>query len=88
MLRDTATVLWRAYAKPDDKKHTLFLVTEANDPITYSITQPDPSHLTLTPTGKDAKNDGILTLTRVPLPTHYPLQDRGFHFVNEWGLER
>jgi hypothetical protein len=29
-----------------------------------------------------------LTLTRTPLPTHYPLLDRGFHFVNQWGLER
>jgi hypothetical protein len=88
MLRDSATVLWRAYAKPDDKKHTFFLVTEANDPITYAMTQPDPTHLVLTPTGKDAKNDGTLTLARVPLPSHYPLEDRGFHFVNEWGLER
>jgi hypothetical protein len=88
MLRDSATVLWRAYANPDDKKHTFFLVTEANDPITYAMTQPDPTHLVLKPTGKDAKNDGTLTLARVPLPSHYPLEDRGFHFVNEWGLER
>jgi hypothetical protein len=88
MLRDSATVLWRAYAKPDDKKHTLFLVSESNDPITYALTQPDAVHLVLTPTGKDAKNDGTLTFVRVPLPSHYPLEDRGFHFVNEWGLER
>ena len=88
MLRDSATVLWRAYAKPDDKKHTLFLVTEANDPITYALTQPDPTHLVLKPTGDATKTAGTLNLVRVPLPSHYPLEDRGFHFVNEWGLER
>jgi hypothetical protein len=88
MLRDSATVLWRAYAKADDKKHTLFLVTESNDPVTYAMTQPDPTHLVLKPSGNDAKTAGTLTLVRVPLPSHYPLQDRGFHFVNEWGLER
>jgi len=88
MLRDSATVLWRAYAKPDDKKHTLFLVAESNDPITYALTQPDPTHIVLTPAGKQAKTAGTLTLVRVPLPSHYPLEDRGFHFVNEWGLER
>jgi hypothetical protein len=34
------------------------------------------------------KTTPILALTRVPLPTKYPLQERGFHWVNEWGLER
>jgi hypothetical protein len=88
MLRDSSTVLWRAYTKADDKKHTLFLVSGASDPITYALAQPDPTHLVLKPTGNDAKTAGTLTLVRVPLPSHYPLQDRGFHFVNEWGLER
>lgn len=88
MLRDSATVLWRAYTEVDDKKHTFLLASETNDPVTYAITQPDPTHLILTPTGKDAKTAGTLTLTRIPLPSHYPLLDRGFHFVNEWGLER
>jgi len=88
MLRDSATVLWRAYAKADDKKHTLFLATESNDPVTYAMTQPDPTHLVLKPTGDATKTAGTLTLVRVPLPSHYPLEDRGFHFVNEWGLER
>jgi hypothetical protein len=53
--------------------------------ITFAITQPDPAHLVLTPTS-DAS--GQLRLTRVPLSAHYPLLERGFHFVNEWGLER
>jgi hypothetical protein len=37
-----------------------------------------------------AKNfkSSALALVRVPVPMHYPLLDRGFHWVNEWGLER
>ena len=30
----------------------------------------------------------VVTLTRIPIPNRYPLLDRGFHFVNQWGLER
>jgi hypothetical protein len=26
-----------------------------------------------------------VSFTRIPLPAHYPLLDRGFHFVNQWG---
>lgn len=48
---------------------------------------PDLSLPTSDPTGKTPKDAGALTLARVPLPTRYPLEDRGFHFVNEWGLE-
>ena len=89
MVRSSDGVLWRGGVNPDEKKHTLQLFSTGHDgsPV-YAITQPDPSHLILTPTGKDAKNDGVLTLTRIPLPAHYPLLDRGFHFINEWGLER
>ncbi len=89
MLRATDDVLWRAGDKIDDKKHTLQLFSAGHqDAAVYAMTNPDPSHLVLTPTGKQARKDGALTLTRVPLPSHYPLLDRGFHLVNEWGLER
>lgn len=89
MIRSSDGVLWRAGADIDDKKHTLQLHCTGHEsaPV-YAVAQSDPSHLALSPTGKDAGKDGTLTLTRVPLPTHYPLLDRGFHFVNEWGLER
>ncbi len=89
MVRSSDTVLWRAGKKYDEKKHTLQLFTTGHDgaPV-YAVTQPDPSHMVLTPTGKDAKKDGVLKLRRVALPAHYPLLDRRFHFVNEWGLER
>jgi hypothetical protein len=87
MLRGSDHALYRAGVHIDDKKHTFTLSSEAGR-IVYEMQQPDPLHLTLTPTGDDAKTAGTLTLTRIPLPTHYPLLDRGFHFVNEWGLER
>jgi hypothetical protein len=57
-------------------------------PIVYNFVQPNPDSYILTPTGKDAKTAATLTLSRVPLPAHYPLLERGFHWVNEWGLER
>ncbi len=89
MFRDAAGVLWRSGMHFDMKKHTVSLGTSGMDaPIVYNFTQPDPDHFILTPTGNDAKTAGTLTLTRVPLPAHYPLLDRGFHWVNEWGLER
>ncbi len=90
MYQSSDGVLWRGGSHADDKKHTLQLFCEGHDgpPPTYAVVKPDPTHMVLTPTGKDTKNDGILTLVRVPLPTHYPVEERGFHFVNEWGLER
>ena len=90
MYRSSDGVLWRGGSDTDDKKHTLQLYCVGHDgpPPVYAVTQPNPSQLVLTPSGEDAKMNGVLTLVRVPLPSHYPLEDRGFHFVNEWGLER
>jgi hypothetical protein len=53
--------------------------------VTFAIRQPDAAHLVLTPS---AGQSDELRLTRMPLPSHYPLLERGFHLVNEWGLER
>jgi len=90
MFRSSDNVLWRGGYHPDDKKHTLQIFCLGHDgpPPVYAVTKPDATHMVLVPTGNDAKDNGTLTLVRVPLPSHYPLQDRGFHFVNEWGLER
>ena len=30
----------------------------------------------------------VLALTRTPTPDHYPLLERGFHFISEWRYER
>ena len=87
MVRDSATVLWRSGFRYDEKKHTANFSSNDNH-ATYAVTQSDSSHMVLTPTGKDAKTAAVLSFTHVPLPSHYPLLDRGFHFVNEWGLER
>lgn len=90
MFRSSDSVLWRGGYHPDDKKHTIQLFCSGHDgpPPIYTLTKPDPTHMILLPTGDDAKSNGTLTLVRVPLPSNYPLLDRGFHFVNEWGLER
>ena len=84
MVRSSDATLWRGGAQFDDKKHTMSLFAVGHGTVDYSVTQPDPMHLVLTPTGDDAKTESTLTLTRIPLPSHYPLLDRGFHFVNEW----
>jgi hypothetical protein len=90
MFRSTDGVLWRGGVDRDDKKHTwtIYCLGHDGDPPLYAITQPDPTHILLTPTSKQARDNGNLALVRVPLPSHYPIEDRGFHFVNEWGLER
>src|SRR5271167_220907 len=84
-LRDSSGVLWRAGADVQTKSGTFALYRESEDPIVYGFSRPDPAHLVLTPTDGAS---GTLRLTRVPLPTHYPLLERGFHLVNEWPLER
>jgi hypothetical protein len=84
-LRDSSGQLWRAGADVQDENHTFTLYRESADPIAYYSSRPDPTHLVLTPTQGAS---GTLYLTRVPLPSHYPLLERGFHFVNEWPLER
>ncbi len=86
-LRSASQELFRAGAHFDPQKHTLNLYSVGIH-VEYAVTQPDANHLVLTPTGDSAKTDSTLTLSRVPLPASYPLLDRGFHFVNEWGLER
>jgi hypothetical protein len=90
MYRSSDGVLWRGGSNTDDKKHTMQLYCVGHDgpPPVYAEAQPNPSQLVLTPTGDDAKTNGVLTLMRVPLPSHYPIEERGFHWVNEWGLER
>lgn len=66
---------------------------DANHMILTSIApeapKPDAKH-TPDPRAKPAAPfvPAVLTLTRTPIPSHYPLLERGFHFVNQWGLER
>ncbi len=88
--------LWRSYLKLDPKAHTLRINAYAGVAVEYAWHMPDTAHLVLTPVPpKDAKAPArpgdvatTETFTRVPTPAHYPLLERGFHPVNEWGLER
>jgi hypothetical protein len=85
-LRATDNALWRAVATYDDRAHTLEIQPIGiAQPTLYAISQPDPTHLILTSL---RGQPGTLTLTRIPTPTTYPLLQRGFHWINEWGLER
>ncbi|MEP6766734.1 MAG: hypothetical protein ABJB66_20635 [Gemmatimonadaceae bacterium] len=89
MIRASDNALWRSSAKYDSTKRTFVLSSNGHaGSITYAVLQADSAHLLLTPTGKEEKTEAVLRLTRVPLPATYPLLTRGFHFVNEWGLER
>ncbi len=88
MLRDSSMVLWRGGARVDEKKKTLRIGSVGAEPVVYALAQPDATHLVLTPTGDKAKSAGVLMLSKTATPAHYPLLERGFHWVNEWGLER
>lgn len=88
MFRSADGVLWRGGLNTDLTKPTASLHALHDVSVKYALAQPDELHLVLTPTGKQAGVDGTLRLTRVPLPNSYPLLPRGFHLVNEWGLER
>ena len=76
--------LWPG-ATYNDAHHSITVMNAARYPVPYTITQPDPSHLLLEPAHP---NSPVLHLTRVPLPDHYSLYERGFHLTNEWGYER
>ena len=88
MARASDNALWRGGWKLDTKKHALFVYSVGHGGVDYSYAQSDANHLVLTPTGDDARKESVLNLTRVPLPASYPLETRGFHLINEWGLER
>jgi len=73
-------------------------------PVSYDWRMPDVNHLILTaetpkgatPDSKATQNakprpvlhPDVVTLTRIPLPTHYRLLDRSFHFVSHGATER
>lgn len=87
MVRSSEGTLWRGgYRLKPSGEISFYAVGHGN--VTYRFAQADAQHLTLTPTGEDAKTESVLTLTRVPVPASYPLETRGFHLINEWGLER
>ena len=99
--RSTDGELWLSNVNLDPKKHTVRINCYFIAPPTnYAWQLSDPNHLILTsvppkpdPKHKSAKpaapfSPAVLTLTRTPTPAHYPLLERGFHFISEWRYER
>ena len=96
--------LWLSGFGPDSKKHTVQISCYfIGGPTNYAWQLSDPNHLVLTsvppdPPKADPKHPpvkpaapftpAVLTLTRTPTPAHYPLLERGFHFISEWRYER
>lgn len=97
--RSTDGELWRTRLAIDAKNHTVTVVPYGRGPVRYSWQMADADHLVLTSlppstARKKAAADSAkfepqtLAFTRIPIPSHYFLLDRGFHFVNQWGYER
>jgi hypothetical protein len=93
--------LWRTGLKIDEKAHTVTVHGAGGTGSgEYAWEMPDTNHLVLVSQASKpeprAKPDPkakpfvaeTVTFTREPVMAHYPLLDRGFHWVNEWGLER
>ena len=102
--RSTNGELWITIVDLDRKKHTVRISCYfIGPPTNYAWQLSDPDHLILTsvppdPPKPDPKHKvdrpaaqfspAVVTLTRIPTPAHYPLLERGFHFINEWRYER
>jgi hypothetical protein len=102
--RSTDGELWLSGVNLDPKKHTVRISCYfISDPTNYTWQLSDPNDLVLTsvppdPPKPDPKHTpvkpaapftpAVLTLTRTPTPAHYPLLERGFHFISEWRYER
>ena len=92
--RSSDRELWRTRLNIDPQAHTVQISDYVSGPVTYAWQMPDHDHMVLTSMPpKDAKaaasfKPEAMSFTRIPVPAHYPLLDRGFHLVNEWGLER
>lgn len=97
-MRSSDGELWIAIVDLHAEKKTVGMNCYFIGPPTdYTYQLSDPDHVTLTseppkpgPAQKPAvpASPTVLTLTRTPTPSHYPLLERGFHFVNEWRYER
>jgi hypothetical protein len=102
--RSTDGELWISGVNLDPKKHTVRMSCYfISAPTNYAWQLSDPNHLILTSVPPDPPKPGpkqkpakpaapftpaVLTLTRTPTPDHYPLLERGFHFISEWRYER
>lgn len=84
--RTTEGGLWRCTFRLDPKNDRRFTVDSVRLHIDFDWTEPDPDHLLLT---RKVDNEPVtLRLHRLTAPEHYPLLERKFSWVNEWGYER
>ena len=89
--RSSDGTLWRTRLAIDERAKTLGVRFFRGTGVDYRWSMPDADHVVMV--SHSVKPDPAfhaetLRWTRTPLPSHYPLLDRGFHLVNQWGLER
>lgn len=98
LTRSADGALWRTYLKVNPADHTVFISPSVGRDMTYSWRMPDANHLILTTlppnepsqtsTGKNPSKPApafvpvVVSLVRIPIPTHYPLFDSKFQFVS------
>ncbi|MGB8479441.1 MAG: hypothetical protein WCE63_11440 [Acidobacteriaceae bacterium] len=98
MTRSADGALWRTFLKIDPTKHTVYVSPFVGRDVTYKWQMPDANHLILTTMPADGpalsakgKNPAkpepafvpvVVSLVRIPLPTHYPLFDSKFRLVS------
>lgn len=94
--------LWRTGLNIDAKARTIAVHPYGGDTVKYAWQMPDSQHVVLTtippaaPKSKDKTppkpappfTPQVISFTRTPTMAHYPLLERGFHWVNQWGYER
>jgi hypothetical protein len=100
--RSADGALWRTGLRIEAGKHLMTIFGAGAGGTKYSWQMPDANHLILTTVPPDApKANGktpakamppftpqTVSFTREPVMAHYPLLERGFHFINPWGYER
>jgi len=85
LVRLTDDTVQRFGAKYDEAKNTVTLTLGSGSPSTLAYSRPDPDHLLLTGNlGPDAVS---LRLRKLD-PSKFLLLNRGFHWINEYPLNR
>lgn len=93
--------LWRTSLHLEADKHLLAICAYGGGETKYAWHMPDADQVILTTIPSEAPKPGgktpakpalsftpqVVFFTRTPIPAHYFLLDRGFHFINEWGYE-
>ena len=83
-MRSADGTLWRSRAMFDRNTQRLRILSPVYGMLMFTLNQPDPNSLCLTPVGPLAHKVAVLRMTRVPLPTRYPLLEDRLHWVSEF----